>query len=300
MYQGKAILTLLLTAALQKPRRAFAYGFVWPTRTTLIVGSLAFIAGFIVMKVRLDEWSITEARRLPLWLVHFAGDLSWFGKSGWLLWPIIAILLVCLVAGARIARSFDRLILAAISLRLTFLLAAVALPGLLTGILKPLIGRARPFALGQDDAFLYVPFAYFRELLFGTMAFPEYVYGSMPSGHTTNVFAIAIAFGALWPRLHPMLWTFAFVIAATRLIIVVHHPTDILVGAAIGAFGALAIRNYFAARRWVFAVDATGHVYAKPGPQLRDIAGVFMRFWKRPPTAPSTLVIPEANARAGS
>lgn len=300
MYQGKANLTLLLTAALQKPRRVFGYGLVWPTRTTLIAGVLAFIAGFIVVKFGLDEWSITEARHLPLWLVHFAGDLSWFGKSGWLLWPLAVTLLLSLLAGARVARPLDRLILGSISLRLTFLLAASGLPGLLTSILKPLIGRARPFALGQDDAFLYVPFAYFREVVLGNMAYPEYVYGSMPSGHTTNVFAIAIAFGALWPRLRPLLWTFAVAIAATRLIIVVHHPTDVLVGAAIGVFGALAIRNYFAARRWVFAVDAAGHVYAKPGPQLRDIAGVFMRLWKRPAVTQAPSGFPDADARAGS
>lgn len=297
MYQGKAILTSLLAAALQKPRRLFDYGFVWPTRIAMLAGIAAFVIGMIVVKLYLDEWSISEARHLPSWLVHFAGKVSWYGKSGWLLGSIVAILLLCLVLGARVSRTYDRLILAAVSLRLIFLLAAVALPGLLAALLKPLIGRVRPFALGQDDPFLYVPFAYFRELLFGTMAFPEYVYGSMPSGHTTNVFAAAIAFGALWPRLRPLLWTFALVIAATRIVIVVHHPTDVLVGAAIGAFGAIVIRNYFAARRWVFAVDATGQVYAKPGPRWRDIAGVLVRLWN-PPVAPSK--VPEANARAGS
>lgn len=300
MYQGKAILTSLLAAALQKPRRAFGYGLVWPTRTALLAGFVVFIVCIVAVKFSLDTWSITEARHLPRWLVNFSGQISWFGKSGWLLWPIAGLLLVCLFAAARIVNRFDRLTLIAVSLRLIFLLAAVALPGLLTSILKPLIGRARPFVLGHDDAFLYVPFAYFRELLFGTMAFPEYVYGSMPSGHTTNVFAIAIAFGALWPRLRPLLWTFAFVIAASRLIIVVHHPTDVMVGAAIGVFGALAIRNYFAARRWVFAVDATGHVYAKPGPGLRRVAGVFVRLWKQPAGMPSASGFKDVDARVRS
>ncbi|RKE73613.1 phosphatase PAP2 family protein [Pseudorhodoplanes sinuspersici] len=300
MYQGKAILTSLLAAALQKPRRAFEYGCVWPTRTTLLTSLIAFIVCIVAVKFSFDAWSVSEARHLPRWLVNLSGQISWYGKSGWLLWPIAGLLLVCLLAGARTVSRFDRLTLSAVSMRLTFLLVAVALPGLLAAILKPLIGRARPFALGQDDVFLYVPFAYFRELLFGTMAYPEYVYGSMPSGHATNAFAIAIAFGALWPRLRPLLWTFAVAIATTRLIIVVHHPTDVLVGAAIGTLGALAIRNYFAARRWVFAVDATGHVYAKPGPQLRDFAGVLMRLWRRPATKSTVSGFPEADARARS
>lgn len=300
MYQGKAILTSLLAAALQKPRRAFEYGLVWPTRTTLLTSLIAFIVCIVTVKFSFDAWTVSEARHLPRWLVNLFGQISWFGKSGWLLWPITGLLLVCLLAGARSASRFGRLTLAAVSLRLTFLLAAVALPGLLAAILKPLIGRARPFVLGHDDVFLYMPLAYFREVLFGTMAYPEYVYGSMPSGHATNAFAIAIAFGALWPRLRPLLWTFAFVIAASRLIIVVHHPTDVMVGAAIGIFGALAIRNYFAARHWVFAVDSVGQVYAKPWPRMRRVAGVFMRLWKTSPTKPAPSVFKDADARAPS
>ena len=103
----------------------------------------------------------------------------------------------------------------------------------------------------------------------------------MPSGHATNAVAIAVAFGALWPRLWPLLWTFAIVICATRLTIAVHHPTDVLVGAAIGGFGALAIRNYFAERRWIFLVDEANRVHAMPGPSLSRIARAVMRLWRQ-------------------
>jgi undecaprenyl-diphosphatase len=46
----------------------------------------------------------------------------------------------------------------------------------------------------------------------------------------------------------------------------------VMMGVLIGGLGARAIRNYFAARRWVFAVDAAGHVHAMAGPGLRRIA----------------------------
>jgi membrane-associated phospholipid phosphatase len=115
----------------------------------------------------------------------------------------------------------------------------------------------------------------------GTVPFPEYAFGSMPSGHATNAVAIAVAFTALWPRLWPLLFGFAIVICATRLTIAVHHPSDVLVGAVIGGLGALAIRNYFAARRWVFAVDAMGRVQAMPGPGLRRLARAIVRLWGR-------------------
>jgi undecaprenyl-diphosphatase len=239
-----------------------------------------FVAVFLAAKLLLDAWSIAEARHLPRWFVDLSGKVSAYGKSGWLLWPMAGLLALCIVAGRWAVRASDRLVFASASLRLTFLLAAIALPGLLTAILKPLIGRARPYLTGQPDAFLYAPFAYFREA-WGTTPFPEYAFGSMPSGHATNAVAMAVAFGALWPRLWPLLWSFALVICATRLTIAVHHPTDVLVGVSIGGIGALAIRNYFAARRWVFAVDADGTVQAMPGPGRRRLMRAITRLWSR-------------------
>jgi undecaprenyl-diphosphatase len=94
----------------------------------------------------------------------------------------------------------------------------------------------------------------------------------MPSGHTANAFAIAVAFGSLWPRLWPLLIAFALTIAASRLAIGVHHVTDVMAGALIGTFGALAIRHLFALRRLVFAVDKQGRIYAMAGPSLRRLA----------------------------
>lgn len=257
-------------------------GPFWPNPAVIVTGIMTFVALFLGAKLLLDVWSITQARQLPRWIVEWSGILTAYGKSGWLLWPIAGLLVAAIIAGLRAASRADRLVFAATALRLAFLLSAVALPGLMTSILKPLIGRARPYLTGQPDAFFYAPFAYFRELLFGTMPFPEYAYGSMPSGHATTAVAIAVAFSALWPRLWPLFWSFALVICVTRLTIAVHHPTDVMVGAAIGGLGALAIRNYFAARRWVFAVDAAGQVHAMPGPGLRRLARASLRLRWRP------------------
>ncbi|ARP97866.1 phosphatase PAP2 family protein [Pseudorhodoplanes sinuspersici] len=268
----RAAVSAVVATAFQKPRRASGTGPFGPTVAAVAIGVLTFIALFAIAKLRLDVWSITEARHLPRWLVDLSGKISAYGKSGWILWPLAGLLALCVAAGFVAASRRDGLIFSALSLRLTFLFSAIALPGLLASALKAVIGRARPYLTGQPDAFLYVPFAYFRERLFGGMPFPEYAYGSMPSGHATTAVAAAVALGALWPRLWPLFWTFALVISATRLIIAVHHPTDVMMGVVIGGLGALVIRNYFAARRWVFSVDAAGHVHAMPGPGLRRIA----------------------------
>ena len=78
-----------------------------------------------------------------------------------------------------------------------------------------------------------------------------------------------------------LVWTFALVICATRVTIAVHHPTDVMVGAALGGLGALAVRNYFAARRWVFTVDGAGRVQAMPGPAPRRVARALAGLWSR-------------------
>jgi hypothetical protein len=79
-------------------------------------------------------------------------------------------------------------VLAALAARFGFLFLAVGAPGLFDTIIKRLIGRARPYVGSHDEPFAYMPFIWRSE------------YASMPSGHSANVAAAAIAIGALWPK----------------------------------------------------------------------------------------------------
>ena len=259
----------------RRARRALGTGPHWPSPSWLVIGAVVIAAILLLTQFHLDSVATLDPRALPSWIGRWIGSFSAFGKSGWVLWPA-AILLVAAMAAVNLARRMDRQIFASIGARLLFLICAVALPGLAVSIVKPLIGRVRPFVNGSVDPFLFHPFAYFREL-FGSMPFPEYFYGSMPSGHTANAFAAAIAFGALMPRLRPLLLAFALTMAVSRLIIGVHHVTDVMAGALIGTCGALAIRNLFATHRLVFAVGSDGHVYAMPGPSLRRLGLALLR-----------------------
>ena len=65
------------------------------------------------------------------------------------------------------------------------------------------------------------------------------------------------------------MWIFAIVIALSRVIIAAHYPSDVIAGACVGGFGALLIRNYFAARRLGFVAMRDGSVHALPGPSSR-------------------------------
>lgn len=57
---------------------------------------------------------------------------------------------------------------------------------------------------------------------------------SFPSGHTITAFAVAIALGAFYPELFPVLLFCAASVAASRIVLGMHFLSDVLAGAALG------------------------------------------------------------------
>lgn len=85
-------------------------------------------------------------------------------------------------------------------------------------ILKPLIGRVRPFsANGMTDLLIAAP----RD-------------ASFPSGHTLSSFAASVALLLYDRRLGVTALVLAVLIAFSRLYLYVHYPSDVLGGAVIG------------------------------------------------------------------
>jgi undecaprenyl-diphosphatase len=170
------------------------------------------------------------------------------------------LLVIALITSPSLARM-SQLALASLSVRLGFLFLAIAVPGLVVSIVKRIVGRARPVVAGED-AFLYKFFLWRVE------------YASFPSGHATTAFAAAVAFGVLWPKLRPLLWTYAIVIALSRVIVTAHHPSDVVAGAIAGVIGALLVRDWMAARRLGFSVLSDGTVKPFEGPSWARIKWV--------------------------
>jgi len=240
----------------------FAVTPVWRALLRLAVGSVAGIAIVAATMILVDAPAVTAAQRAPSWLIQVFDHITEFGKSVWFLVPIaLALATIALLTSPALPRMSQR-VLAAIAVRLGFLFLAIGLPGLVFTIGKRLIGRARPFVEGSADPLIYRPLGWSVE------------YASLPSGHAVDAFAAAMAIGVLWPRMRPLMWTYAVVIAVSRVVLTAHFPSDVMVGAVAGAVGALLVRDWYAARGLAFVLGMDGVVRPLPGPSLARIKRV--------------------------
>jgi len=230
------------------------------------IAAIVFVVAIIIASMFLfDTKTIEWARREPLWLNAFADEITNYGRSSTFLYPFGFVLLLIAAAKAPSLTTMTQGVLAALAVRFGFLFVAIGLPSLFATIVKRLIGRARPYVGGHDDPFMYLPFIWKPE------------YASMPSGHATTAAAAAIAIGAIWPRLRAVMWLYVLVIMLSRILIFVHHPSDVLAGALVGVVGALMVRRWFAARRLAFSPEDL-QPYAWPSwgrfkAAAREIAG---------------------------
>jgi membrane-associated phospholipid phosphatase len=223
---------------------------------TTIVGAVV-----IVLMYTLDAREIVlmpPRGTASLWPVRILTD---FGKDSYVLWMLAGLWLAVAVMAPRL-RGSSRCVLLSVGTRLQFLFFAVLVPVLAGQAIKWIIGRGRPFVGGHADAFNFVPFA-------GTQA-----YASFPSSHAVTSFALAFAVSALWPRARVPMLVYAVLIAISRLVLLAHHPSDVVAGALIGVLGAMFVRYWFAARRLGFAIRTDGQIVPLAGPSVRRLKRV--------------------------
>jgi len=58
---------------------------------------------------------------------------------------------------------------------------------------------------------------------------------SFPSGHTLHAVAFTLVAASYYPALAAPLAAFALLVAASRVVLGLHYPSDVLAGAALGA-----------------------------------------------------------------
>jgi undecaprenyl-diphosphatase len=57
---------------------------------------------------------------------------------------------------------------------------------------------------------------------------------SFPSGHTMHAVAFSLLLSHFYPSFAPVLWSFAALVALSRVVLGLHYPSDVAIGAAIG------------------------------------------------------------------
>jgi membrane-associated phospholipid phosphatase len=127
--------------------------------------------------------------------------------------------------------------------RALYVFAVLAVSGLLSQAIKHLVGRARPKLIETLGPHHFD--------LFSLKA----VLASFPSGHTTTVFAAAAALSFFRPRWAPLFFALALPVAASRLILDAHYPSDVLGGAFLGLASAFAVARVFGRRKIAFTLD---------------------------------------------
>jgi len=248
-------------ALIVRPRK-FPDARLLPPRRRLALGALAGILLVGLAMLLIDARGFAFAGTLPLWFVDTFNEITDFGKSNWFLVPIGCFIVLAAMLATPAMGRVANLVLTSLNARLGYVFVAIALPGLFVTILKRLIGRLRPSELGP---YVYVPWSW------------NAAYASMPSGHATTAVAAAIAVGALWPKARVVMWVYAALILASRVIIQAHFVSDVLAAGFVGGFGAVLVRNWFAARRLAFISACDGAVHAMPGPSWRRVKVVARR-----------------------
>ena len=119
---------------------------------------------------------------------------------------------------------------------------AVVLASGVTGVLKGLLGRSRPYVTADTNP---------RDFKFGK-GFSGEDRSSFPSGHTTTAFAAAAAVTSevqrMWPKytwyVAPVMYGGATLVGLSRMYHNMHWASDVVLGAGIGTFSGIKVVRY--------------------------------------------------------
>jgi len=235
-------------AARHWAKRSLAFGAI----TAVVIIALMFL--FDAYEIGLMPPRGTAS----LWPLRIVTD---FGKSEYVLWTLFGLLIVITLMAPRL-RGLSRAIWLSVGTRVQYIFLSVWLAVLLGELLKGTIGRGRPFVGGAANAFNFSHFAWSE------------IYASFPSGHATTSFALAFAVAALWPKLRMLMIAYAVIICSSRLVLLAHHPSDVVAGGLLGWIVAMAVRYWFAARHLAFIIRPGGHIDPLPGPSVAHVKRV--------------------------
>ena len=162
-------------------------------------------------------------------------------KSGWYIVPAFIVVAIIGLLDWRELRHGSRRVLLAAYGRAAYILAAIAIPGIIVNIIKQIVGRARPRMVDEFDIYGFSPFQF------------DAAFQSFPSGHAAAAGSLAMILMLWHPNAKWPLFVLMFVLACARIPAGAHYPSDVVAGFSFGAIMALVIARWLARRRAVFS-----------------------------------------------
>ncbi|WP_083656468.1 phosphatase PAP2 family protein [Mongoliimonas terrestris] len=217
-----------------------------PTRLLLVIllaGTALTVAGFA-----LNDEARAGVAALPDWLRKDMRAITRFGKSDWILIPLLVGILGAELAlrRARLPRRWAAFLRHAERLAI-YGFAVIAISGVAAIILKFGLGHPRPSMQPALEGL---------GALTGPTLDPRMA--SFPSGHATTMAALVAGLAFLWPRVALAVAPFALLVAASRSVVGAHFASDIAAGLLLGGASTVLIAGWFAERRLALRVGARG------------------------------------------
>ncbi len=203
---------------------------------------------FLVFDVPLGA----AARDLPPQLIAVAAAVTDAGRLVWVLLAICAILLAAILVPTRLTDLRRRFRTIRVVHSAAYVAASVLSASIVVHLLKYAIGRARPPLYGQYGIFGFEPFH------------GDFLFQSFPSAHSAHMGALLAALALLFPRFRLAFLGLGLWLAATRIVIGVHYPSDVIAGLALGAWFAFATAILFSRFGLVFSTARSSW----PAPRL--------------------------------
>ena len=249
---------LALAAASGRPARLDAQGIINPTAKTLFTWRDAALAGgFVVLTVAMFPLD----KRLATRLQDSSTQASHITKSAadavqFIADPGSLFIGVGMYGVGRLAHWKE---VADLGLHGT---EAIVLSGAITGLLKDVAGRGRPYVSADTN-----PHDFHIGRGFGNGG-----YKSFPSGHATAAFAAAAAVTSesrrWWPHqqwlVAPVMYGGATLVGLSRMYNNAHWASDVALGAAIGTFSGIKVVRYSHAHPHNFIDRALLHTSIVP------------------------------------
>ncbi|WP_018855925.1 phosphatase PAP2 family protein [Rhizobium sp. 42MFCr.1] len=186
------------------------------------------------------------AKDLAPRLITVAGDITDIGRLAWILAGLCTIFATGYLVRRRLWKVRRRFRMVYFTQMTAYVGLSVLVTSIIANVLKFAIGRARPLIYEQEGIFSFAPFN------------ADFLHQSFPSGHSANIGALFVALALLFPRFRLGFIGIGLWLGATRVIIGVHYPSDVVAGLALGAWFAFATSVLFARFGLVFSIDRDG------------------------------------------